>query len=173
MKKTKVLFIAFAMFLSLSLILLGCDNATEAVYEEPEYEFYSLQELYHSGEISRQDLLTIAYYNNYGTTEKNEDKYPEDFVPTPKDPDSIEDSVIKKIDTDYTAKAREKLTENREDFFFSLRTYIGKYGDYIVFKTEEGMVGSDVADVEVYDYVDDITLIYGDPSQGIIVCKKI
>ncbi|MBP5308888.1 MAG: hypothetical protein J6Z34_07120, partial [Clostridia bacterium] len=81
MKKLVTTFLAGILCLVL-FIPAGCGKY--------EGEFYPLNEVYENGEISRQDLLSIIYHYHGEIIEKNKEQYPEDFFPTPKDPEELD-----------------------------------------------------------------------------------
>ena len=119
-------------------ILTGCGSAvniSNTDYNNGERKIYLLDELYESGEISRQDLLTIAYYANdfYQTNEISEEykkaQYPENFVPTVKDRETLDDKTTDEIEKafyDYV-----NYNYSGEVTGVKYRGYFGKYGDYL------------------------------------------
>ena len=92
------------------------------------HRFYYLKELYESGEITRQDLLTIAYYANDGISAQNAEQYPEDFVPTPKDPETLDENEIAAIENALSELLSEENGGEIEAEFYA---YHGKYGEYL------------------------------------------
>ena len=104
----KKLFCALILtFLSSFMLFafVGCnDNETEVGSNEneseaelPPSELYRLAEAYAKGLITKDDLRNIAYYYNgeLATT---------DFVPLPKNPETLSEQTIKKIQQAYYNK---------------------------------------------------------------------
>ena len=141
--------------------LSGCEGSPKG---KAEYEFYTVKELYDSGEISRQDLLTIAYYVNHGSIEQNAEKYPEDFVPTPKTPAELDESKPKNV-----AKAFKDYIDKKPDY--KIGDYLGCYGNgySVVYMLSSG----GAPDVLVDYFVDDILMFIPDPGHELIAYKAI
>jgi len=108
----------------------GTANEDSSNTEETENRFYTLSEIYESGEISRQELLSIIYYRNDGIPDFNEEQYPEDFVPTPKDPEELDESIVQEIANAYTEQLLKEDAELYAGVEVILR-YYGTYRDYI------------------------------------------
>ena len=98
-------------------------------------EFLTLSEVYESGDITRQDLLDIAYYNNCGITESNKTQYPEGYVPTPKNPEKLDDDTKQKIEADLVS-ANEEYRTHENILIAYVLYYYGTYGDYIAVKVD-------------------------------------
>ena len=80
MKKVITYFLISALTLCMLSAFSGCNKKTnedEADEDEVYGELYTLQEAYDNGYISRQDLLSIAYYNNSGIPKENEGQWGE------------------------------------------------------------------------------------------------
>ena len=168
MKKVITIFLLFILSLAM-LLPIGCKKFDVSVSgtekESPsvssEYDtsndgttndenteenrFYTLSEIYESGEISRQELLSVIYYHNGGIPAFNEDQYPEDFVPTPKDPEELDESIVQGIVNTYT----DLLLKENAKFYAGVEAeikYYGTYGDYICvcifIETPEGGFGA-------------------------------
>ena len=73
-------------------------------------EFYTLQEAYDSGYLTREDLLSIAYYHNGGITE-NEELISHDFTPKQKNSEGISEliknSIINLYKTTYLSDLKD------------------------------------------------------------------
>ena len=77
-------------------MLFGCSK-------KPNGEIYSLEEVYKWGLISREDLMSIAYYQN-GGRDRNESIMNENYNPVPKNPEELNktmESDIKQYFVDY------------------------------------------------------------------------
>lgn len=77
--------IAIFMMLILSVVLVGCNKNLG--------KFYTLEEAYNLNLITKDDLKSIAYYFN--KVESN------DFVPKPKNPESIDKKTERLIKKTY------------------------------------------------------------------------
>ena len=121
MKKFTTLFLVFILALALFLPM-GCEN-----YEK---KFYTLDEVYENGEITRQNLLSIIYYINGGIIEENKEQYPEDFVPTPKDPEKLDEQTQNMIAKVYKNEWGYKNEWQHNVFYY------GTYDDYIAVVVE-------------------------------------
>lgn len=120
-------------FIALVLVILSClilfsfvackDNGEE---ENPQLEetnvqstFYSLEEAYENGLISKDDLRSIAYHYNSADAET-------DFVPIPKSPESLSEETVNKIKRAYYDKVGgENLGATVDDVYIG-----GYYGTY-------------------------------------------
>ena len=123
-------------------------DPTEKELKTEEVEFYYLKEVYESGEITRQDLLSIAYYANDGITEANQAQYPSGFVPTPKNPQELSEKTITAIENSLSVYLSEGDNDEVSAHFYG---YHGQYGDYLVVSLSD----SRGAWTWVYDYVVD------------------
>ena len=79
----------FLICLMFSLCLVSCDKCNEGT-------FYILEEAYEQNLISKEDLKNIAYYYN--------ELVDNDFVPTPKDPEVLDECTEKIIKKMYLKK---------------------------------------------------------------------
>lgn len=85
----------------ISLVLLGaavlCTGCTsEQRYSESVGTFYTLEEAYEAGFLTRDDLMSIAYYHN-GGRQNNESVMAEDYAPKPKVPKELSEEISLKI----------------------------------------------------------------------------
>ena len=74
-------------------MLFGCSK-------KPNGDIYTLEEAYEMGLLSREDLMSITYYQ-MGNRHLNETVIPEDFKPKPRDPEVLSDKLKEKIVNDY------------------------------------------------------------------------
>ncbi|MBP5193226.1 MAG: hypothetical protein J6126_00685 [Clostridia bacterium] len=105
--------------------LSGCEGQSG---DYREYEFCTINDLYAGGVISMQEFLNIAYYVNDGITEKNADKYPEDFVPAPKTPAEIDESELEDVIEEFLTDRTNRIVESD----YVLYDNYGSYGDYVL-----------------------------------------
>ncbi|MBD5584055.1 MAG: hypothetical protein HDQ88_03160 [Clostridia bacterium] len=63
-------------------------------------EFYTLPEAYENGWLTKEDLMSIAYYHNGGTG-GNEEVMGENYQPIPKTPQDLSDGVKLAIRVNY------------------------------------------------------------------------
>ena len=116
--------------------------------------FYSLQSAYDNGLLTKDDLLSIAYYNNFSNW-GNEEIMPEDFDPQPKNPEVLSETLDLKI-----RQACGKNTQNTADDYY-IYGYFGVYNNCVVVKTMRK--GFDIMTVGLEKKVDDVTFYYTGP----------
>ncbi len=106
----------------------GCGTPKEPPEEVPKGKLYTLQTAYDSGWLTKDDLMSIAYYHN-GGRDYNEDIMPEDYAPKPKDPKALSaDSPIGKsirniVWNDY-------MSEDDREWFRFKDVGFAYYGSY-------------------------------------------
>jgi hypothetical protein len=82
--------------------------------------------MYELGVISRNDLMSIAYYSNFSSRENNEDIIPKDFVPQTITPAVLSEETQEKIKQSYYAIApAEGLTADDIYIYDYYGTYNG------------------------------------------------
>jgi TolA-binding protein len=90
---------------------------------------YTLSDMYELGVISRNDLMSIAYYSNSNSSKNNEDIIPKDFVPQSINPEELSDETKKKIKQSYcVADPIEGLTVDN----VIITQYYGTYNGFPV-----------------------------------------
>ena len=155
----------------LLLALIVCFGALSGCRErgmpiDEDRDFYSVEELYDGGALSRRELLSIAYYVNYDTIIwQNFFKYPLFFKPIPKDPaqlDKSTESAIAKAYTDYV---------NDEVKYFTFLRYYGTYGDYVVVELCESYY--DYSAVVVEKKIADLVVTLGSPGHRLIAYRVV
>lgn len=129
LKKLVCLGIALVMLFS----LVACENNEEENMEP----FYTLQEAYDKGFLTRKDLRSIAYYYSLTVVDggSNND---ENFVPKPKTPETLNQETEKRIKQAYF----DNLIELRPDTEATienilLRHYYGTYGECVTVKVSD------------------------------------
>ena len=136
---------------------------SSSVVEEELGKFYSLQEAYDNGWLTREELLSIAYYyhGRYG----NEEIMDENYVPLPKTPETLDEEMDLEIRQAY-AKGNSNRVARLE-----IEAYCGTYGECIaVFIYEFG--GGEHMTVEDIETVLDIKYIYPCICRSIEIYRK-
>ncbi len=148
MKKISALL--FGMVCAVAAIFAGCAPAASGT-------FYSLKEAYDSGYLTREDIMSIAYYHN-GGIQCNEDIMGEDYAPIPKVPSELSEETSKKIRSTAAHGYNKQFSgRNAAADDFSIVEYCGTYGDCVVVMmtdiysayTDAEEIGG-VADVKIY-----------------------
>lgn len=102
----------------------GCNDSDE-IYGE----LYDLKEAYEAGWLTKEDLMSIAYYHN-GGREGNEDLMAEDFEPIPKTPLSEEtESAIKETAANDLRNDKKSPIPDADASKFVILEYCGTYGN--------------------------------------------
>ena len=91
-----VLLISFLAGIIMALGIAGCDKNIE-IEEKP---FYTLEEAYSYGWLTKEDLKSIAYYLNGGRG-NNEELMSETYQPLPKTPEALDDETKLEIKQAY------------------------------------------------------------------------
>ena len=118
----------------MEIIFQKLETSNAELYEEViewYYETYApfgvvctLAEAYEYALLTRDDLMSIAYYQNGGRT-YNEDIMSKDYTPQPKNPETLDADLQRKI----------KETIEYEDGYYWLVTYYGCYNGVYVLRT--------------------------------------
>ena len=138
--------------LVLPAVLAGCGPKTYGT-------FYTLQEAYDNGYLTREDLMSIAYYHHNGR-EYNEETMPEDYAPIPKDPEELSESTSLRIRSTAAADWNAEYPDDdatAEDFWIDY--YYGTYGNCVAVMMTDNFTGynqvlhaSGVADITIQYY---------------------
>lgn len=118
--------------------------------ENDEQKLFTVQEVYESGEITRQDLLDMAYNVNRGIIEQNKDQYPEGYVPKTFQPEELDESVAAKIKSNFTIN---------ENDIINIR-YVGQYGNYVAVIVRIDSPDFDYLTVMEEQIVDEVCFFY-------------
>ncbi|MBP5308348.1 MAG: hypothetical protein J6Z34_04340 [Clostridia bacterium] len=162
MKKFTTLFLVFILALALFLPM-GCEN-----YEK---KFYTLDEVYENGEITRQNLLSIIYYINGGIIEENKEQYPEDFVPTPKDPEELDENTERAIENAYNNQLKKENKKLYADVIIEEVRYYGTYNDYICVGIRIEIPGVSFGDVVFQETIDGVSY-WRTPTFNVFLYKE-
>ena len=130
MKKLLAMLLAALLLGVGALGIAGCGPKTYGT-------FYTLQEAYDNGYLTREDLLNIAYHN--GDRERNESAL-QNFEPTP----------IGELSEEISLKIRESLAKHFRDIErapeatandFTIVIYLGCYNGYYAFRYSDAFTG--------------------------------
>ncbi len=116
-------------------LLLGFVAAVAVGCGTPKGKLYTLQEAYDSGWLTKDDLMSIAYYHN-GGREHNEDIMTEDYAPQPKTPEAIDKATEQGIKNAAAWELRndeiEPIPEAAAEGFTILEYYGSYSGCYVI-----------------------------------------
>lgn len=126
-------------------------------------KFYTVTEAYESGYLTREDVMSIAYYHNRGNY-KNEEIMGENFVPLPKTPETPSEETDKAIiDSFYDSERWNQYNCAKEDLVY---LYYGIYGNAIVLKM--GIEREPVYLRAWEEKLDDVTIYYRDHKRMLV-----
>lgn len=133
----------------------------ETIYSEEgsaneDKKIYTVAELYKSGEITKQDLLDIAYYENGGIIEENINLYPDDYVPKTFQPEELDEKTEEEIVA--------ALKAEREQDYIEIKGYVGTYNDYIAVWYMDGSTYIAIEPIKSYGKIDGVTFVFWYPS---------
>ena len=168
MRKIVKTAICCILLLVMCLPLGGCVKSTimnekkEMEWETPvkQGEFYTLEQAYDAKLVSKEDLLSIAYY--YQGRKWNEEIIAEDFSPKVKEPDVLDEKTIDAIKETVVAILCEEF--KTADFKKEYVKYLSYYGTYngavaikIAYSTTERIAENDVFREDI---LSDIKFVY-------------
>ena len=104
-------------------VFAGCDVGSDN-FGKISGAFYTVEEAYEAGYLTREDLMSIAYYHN-GGREYNENCMPESYQPAPMQPEEIDTATANAIKDEYIEEFRPDYEATREDVFID--HYYGCY----------------------------------------------
>ncbi len=156
MKKVKRMAVIMGMILLCAGVLCGCDNGNNS--EIGEGTFYTLQEAYNAGYLTKEEIMSIAYYHNGGRV-YNEEIMSEDYKPITKTPQELSEKTVNKIKEnaahEYNSEHDPKIKATADGF--TIDQYYGTYGNSIVviitdiYSGSPGIVGIEtIANVNLY-----------------------
>lgn len=120
--------------------------------------FYSIGEAYDNGWLTRENIMSIAYYHNGGRN-NNEEIMSEDYKPLPKTPEVLSWETQYKIKIAGAKEYREKYNiKNAEANGFYIIEYCGTYGDCVAVMMKDVYSGG--AEVVWTDSVAGVNLFY-------------
>lgn len=153
-KLKKLIYVGVVLIVCVG-ILCACndDDFRNPRNGEPEAgEFYTIDEAYENGWLSKGELRSIAYYLNSESQGKN-------FEPIPKNPEALSEELDLAIREDIARTYRDNgsYPEAIADDI-SISKYFGKYGDMYAFTY--GAIYFDSPAAITTKYVDGIKFIY-------------
>lgn len=113
----------------LTLTTLGCLGLRGCKKRQAIGKFYTLQEACEQGFLTEEDVKAIAFY--HGGREANADKFEEDYVPIPKNPEQIPAKIQNDIKSDYIYYFL-KESKNAKESMIKIEEYYGSYNGYYV-----------------------------------------
>ena len=136
MKKSKLLvsLMAMIMFLGSVFAVTGCKKE-----KNPPGEIYILEEAYENGWITREHLLSIAYY--FGQKNNNEELLDENYAPIPKNPKKLSEKTALKIRKTKLYNVRKAVRESAVLSDITIKNYFGYYEGYYVITTSVSGIG--------------------------------
>ena len=137
-------------------------------------QFYELKEVYEQGLISREQLLSVAYY---GAKLDNEGLFDENYTPLSKTPEELSEKTVRKIKEttwyDYLEHLDEESRELELKYFeekdktFQI-DYYGTYNGYVVMCRKFGCGLMMIVELEI----DGIMFSYPDTSYRLLAWKE-
>ena len=125
MKRVKILAVILALAALCMGMVSGCDNGKDGS-EIGEGSFYTLQEAYDAGYLTKEEIMSIAYYHNGGRV-YNEDIMSEDYTPIPKVPQALSENVSYKIRETVASELRRSNIKNAKADGVNIIHYYGTY----------------------------------------------
>lgn len=120
--------------------------------------FYTLKGAYNAGYLTKEEIMSIAYYHNGGRV-YNEEIMSEKYTPIPKTPQELSEKTVDKIKEnavyEYNSEQYPKTKATADGF--TINQYYGTYGSCIVaiitdiYSDSPGIVGIEtIANVNLY-----------------------
>lgn len=139
----------------------GCAPRSEGI-------FYTLEEAYEVGWLTRDDLMSIAYYHN-GGKQYNESIMGEDYTPKPKEPQELSESTSLEIRNTAAYDYRnDKYIDAPKAVAgdFKIIEYCGTYNTCVAIMMTDNYTGYTGA--LSMDVIADISFFYNDGNRIII-----
>lgn len=105
--------------------------------------FYTLEEAYEAGFLTRDDLMSIAYYHN-GGREHNESIMDEEYAPKPRVPQELSEEMSSKIRNTAAYDYRNDEFMNAPEAVaddFQIIEYCGTYNDCVAIMMTDNYTG--------------------------------
>ena len=135
-------------------VFAGCDVGSDN-FGKISGAFYTVEEAYEAGYLTREDLMSIAYYHN-GGREYNENCMPESYQPAPMQPEEIDTATANAIKDEYIEEFRPDYEATREDIFID--HYYGCYNGAFAVIISDNF--SDFPGVIDFVEIDGVTFYY-------------
>jgi len=156
MKKLTIMLFLGIFCLSL-FIPAGCNGTGKII---------SLREAYDNGDLTEEDLLSVAYY--YQRTRFNEELMGEDYSPKPKDPETLDEKTEKKI-----VRALKKYVKKEYSEHITILNYLGTYNNCIIIEYRDVRHVIDIAPVESTVKIGEISFSVWSPATTFMIVYKI
>ena len=164
MKKVLALLLALVSIIGVSLSFGGCGKLETGT-------FYTVSEAYENGFLTREQVMSIAYYyhEGYDSTQCDEKIISEDFTPFPKSPETLNKKTDKAIKTSFYNSAYWAQYENKRTFDDIGYVYYGTYGNAVAVIVSAGIEG--VSTVSWKEEVGDCIIHYRDEKRILVWVK--
>ena len=165
----KILCLVFVL-LTILCIFCSCNKDDLKTPEPPPPgRFYSLEDAYGQGFITKTDIMNIAYIQNGQKLYEDVDN----FTPTPKNPETLSEETINAIKETSAYSLRNDLlhsepTATKDDI--NIDGYYGTYNDFVAIKLTNAFVN--YLAVETEEIICGIKFVFGYPN-SIIVWKRV
>ena len=149
MKKIFSVLIALISVISIAFAFGGCGG-------KDEKKFYTVTEAYEEGLLTREQIMSIAYYHHEGIR-RNEEVMGEDYIPLPLTPEKLSDKTENCLKQAY-------LNEYYQDKNYAelsgvkIDRYYGTYNGQVVVMMSDDYSGG--ADIEWEEKVAGINIYY-------------
>lgn len=138
--------------------LFGVAGCKTGELSEPAGTLYTLREAYELGLLTRDDLMSIAYYHNSGSTH-NEEIMSESYKPATKTPEGLSAETELKIKSTAATDYKEKYNiKDVEADGFTITEYCGTYGDCVAIMMRDDYSGT--SGVEWLDSIAGVNFYY-------------
>lgn len=145
-------------------IILLCTGALSGCKMEIG-TFYTLQEAYDTGYLTKEDVMSIAYYHNGGRV-YNEDIMNEDYTPIPKAPQELSENVSYKIRETVALDLRHSGIKNAEADGVNIVHYYGTYEDAVAVIVKHSYFGDNGDEaIDISDTIADVIFHYWTHNQ--------
>ena len=155
MKKLLAVLLATMLLGVGALGLAGCGPKTYGT-------FYTLQEAYDNGYLTREDLMSIAYYHHNGR-EYNEKTMPEDYAPIPKEPPELGEEISWKIREAAAKELQQAETgavPEAEAEGMSVEKYYGTYNGSVAVIIGQSYYSYPAVEINSWDTIGGVVIHY-------------
>lgn len=151
----------FVLLLCSAGIFGGCEAGKDREDPLDGKELYSLKEAYEGGVISREALMSIAYYHN-GGREYNEAIMGKDYQPIEKVPAQLSEQEEDNIKAVFAQAETENKGEVTRAEDIVLVCYYGVYDGCYAFIADNALFVHPAVDVDETDRIGDVNIHYTD-----------
>ncbi len=165
MKKLIAFILSVVSVVITAFALVGCTN-NETLEDG---EFYTVTQAYEKGYLTREQVMSIAYYNNNGCR-GNEEIMVEDYQPLPKIPEELRKETDKAIiNSFYNSQFWERYEEHfkKTDIFYE---YFGTYDNAIALKVS---VNGEAVSLPMWEEkIDGVIICYNNEKRILIFVNE-